>query len=178
MDCQPTLGGRDERIGTRFAAYRINSVLGEGGVAIVYDATVCEDFRLPLGKRVALKILKPDFATNETSNSRFRREAMIALTVRHPPVVPVLDYGEHDGLAYVAARFIDGCSLEELIMRNGPLDVPTTVKICAEVADGLDALAAAGVVHRDVKPANILCDRGGTPTLPTPGSPRTRARAS
>src|SRR5437588_622000 len=83
------------------------------------------------------------------------------MRVRNPHVVPVVETGEQDGLPYMAAQFIDGESLEQRLKREGRLDVATTVKVCAEVADGLQAVWAAGMVHRDVKPGNILLDTAG-----------------
>jgi serine/threonine-protein kinase len=88
-------------------------------------------------------------------------EVRIAQTVCNPHVVPVVDSGEHDGVPWLAEMLIDGCSLEDKLKREGRLDVPTTVRICLEVAEGLEALWAAGIVHRDVKPGNILIDLDG-----------------
>jgi serine/threonine protein kinase len=135
--------------------YRIESVLGVGGMGIVYEATGPDE------RRVAVKLIKEDFAQDETFLRRFRREARIAQTVSNPYVVPVLETGDHDGLPYLAALFIEGGSLEAKLEREGPLDVPVAVRICAQVADGLKALWAAGMVHRDIKPANILLDSAG-----------------
>jgi serine/threonine protein kinase len=142
----------ESRIGGKVGEYRIESVLGVGGMGIVYRASG------PNNERVAVKLIKEDFAWDETFLRRFRREARIAQTVNNPHVVPVLDTGEHDGLPYLAALFIEGGSLEHRLERKGPLDVPTVVRICAQVADGLEALWAAGMVHRDIKPGNILLD--------------------
>jgi serine/threonine protein kinase len=143
------------RIGGNVGAYRIESVLGVGGMGIVYRASGPDD------RRVAVKLIKEDYARDEIFLRRFRREARIAQTVSNPHVVPVLDTGEHDGLPYLAALFIEGGSLEGKLEREGPLDVPTVVRISAQVADGLQALWAAGMVHRDIKPANILLDSAG-----------------
>jgi serine/threonine-protein kinase len=142
----------ESRIGGKVGGYRIESVLGVGGMGIVYRASG------PDNKRVAVKLIKEDFARDETFLRRFKREAHIAQTVSNPHVVPVLDTGEHDGLPYLAALFMEGGSLERKLEREGPLDVPTVVRICAQVADGLKALWAAGMVHRDIKPGNILLD--------------------
>jgi serine/threonine-protein kinase len=128
-------------------------------MAKVYRATAGD------GTCVALKVIRSSLAFDEDFRRRFRREAKIALTVRHPHLVPVLDVGEHQGLPYIVTQFIDGISLAERFRRDGALDLPTTVRICSEVADGLDALWAAGIVHRDVKPANILLDRRETAYL-------------
>jgi serine/threonine protein kinase len=156
MSSQTAGGVADERIGTKVGDYEIESLVGVGGMGKVYGATGSD------GTKVALKIVKPDFAKDETFRRRFNREADIARTVRNPHLVPVLDTGVHEGLPYMAQQYIDGSSLEDKIKSEGPLDVPTTVGICAEVAEGLEALWAAGMIHRDVKPGNILLDRAGT----------------
>jgi serine/threonine protein kinase len=145
----------DPRIGSQIGEYSVDNLLGEGGMGKVYTATG------PDGGRVALKLVKDDYARDETFLRRFYREARIAQTVKHPNVVPVLDTGEVDGLPYMAQRFIDGMSLDEKLKRDGPLEVQTAVQVCTDVAAGLEALWGAGMVHRDVKPANILLDETG-----------------
>jgi serine/threonine protein kinase len=145
----------DPRIGSQIGEYNVDSLLGEGGMGKVYTATG------PDGGRVALKLVKDDYARDETFRRRFYREARIAQTVQHPNVVPVVDTGEHEGLPYMAQRFIEGMSLDEKLKRDGPLDVQTAVGVCTDVAAGLEALWGAGMVHRDVKPANILLDGSG-----------------
>ncbi|HEY1592129.1 MAG TPA: serine/threonine-protein kinase [Solirubrobacteraceae bacterium] len=144
---------RDDRVGTMFGEYRIESLIGVGGMGKVYRATVGGD------TQVALKVVKEDLARDETFRRRFRREARIAQSVRNPHVVPVRDTGEQGGLPYLAAQFIDGVALDRKLELEGRLDLAATVRICAQVADGLQALWEAGMVHRDVKPANILLDR-------------------
>jgi serine/threonine protein kinase len=145
----------DPRIGSQIGEYSVDELLGEGGMGKVYTATG------PDGGRVALKLVKDDYARDETFRRRFYREARIAQTVKHPNVVPVLDTGEHEGMPYMAQGFIGGGSLDDKLKRDGPLDVPTAVRVCTDVAAGLEALWAAGMVHRDVKPANILLDESG-----------------
>jgi serine/threonine protein kinase len=145
----------DDRVGTSFGAYEIESLIGVGGMGKVYKATAGD------GTSVALKIVKRDLARDETFRRRFRREARIAQTVRNPHVVPVRDTGEHDGLPYLTAQFIEGTTLDQKLKVEGPLNLATTVRICSQVADGLQALWKAGMVHRDVKPANILLDLRG-----------------
>jgi serine/threonine-protein kinase len=142
----------DVRVGGRVGAYDILSVLGVGGMGEVYEA------KCPDGTRVALKVVKEDYARDETFRRRFTREARIASTVEHPHVVPVLDTGEHEGRLYMAQKFVEGGTLEDKLKRDGPLDVATAERICTQVAAGLEALWAAGMIHRDVKPANILLD--------------------
>jgi serine/threonine-protein kinase len=145
----------DPRIGSQIGDYNVDDLLGEGGMGKVYTATG------PDGGKVALKLVKDDYARDETFRRRFYREARIAQTVKHPNVVPVLETGEVDGLPYMAQRFIDGMSLDDKLKRDGPLDAQTAVQVCTDVAAGLEALWAAGMVHRDVKPANILLDESG-----------------
>jgi serine/threonine-protein kinase len=145
----------DPLIGAEIGGYRVDRLLGEGGMGKVYSATG------PNAAAVALKVVKPDYARDETFRRRFQREARIAQTVKHPNVVPVLATGEDDGIPYMAQQFIDGTSLDQELKRSGPLDVATALRICSDVAAGLEALWAAGMVHRDVKPANILIDKQG-----------------
>jgi serine/threonine protein kinase len=145
----------DDRVGTRFGRYQLDSLIGVGGMGRVYLAAA-ED-----GAPVALKIIKKDLSRDETFRRRFRREARIAQTVRNPHVVPVRDSGEEDGLPYLAAQFIEGAALDQKLESEGRLDLATTVRICGQVADGLQAMWEAGMVHRDVKPGNILLDVSG-----------------
>jgi len=147
--------GNDRRIGTQIGDWSVERLHGEGGMGKVYRATG------PDGSRVALKLVKQDYARDETFRRRFYREARIAQTVKHPHVVPVIATGEHEGLPYMAQRFIEGLSLDQRIKQDGRLDVGTAVRICTDVAGGLEALWAAGMVHRDVKPANVLLDHHG-----------------
>ncbi len=145
----------DERVGTRFADYQVEALIGMGGMGKVYRAVAGD------GTPVALKLVKADLARDETFRRRFRREARIAQTVRNPHVVSVRDTGEHDGVPYLAAQFIAGMTLDQKLRLDGRIDLTTTIAICAQVAAGLDALWEAGMVHRDVKPANILLDPAG-----------------
>jgi serine/threonine-protein kinase len=115
----------------------------------------------PSGEPVALKLVKADLAKDRVFRKRFDREARIAQQVRHPNVVPVLDTGEESGIPYLAQRFVGNGNLADRIERQGQLDVAIITKVCAEVAAGLDALHENGLVHRDVKPANILLDEAG-----------------
>jgi serine/threonine protein kinase len=146
----------DERVGTNIGPYLVDGLVGVGGMGKVYSATG------PDGVRVAVKVVKEDLARDPTFRKRFAREAHIAQTVSNPHVVPVLDTGEHEGIPYMVARFIDGRSLEQKLKDEGRLDLPTAVGICAQVAVGLEALWEAGMVHRDVKPGNVLLDNEGT----------------
>jgi serine/threonine-protein kinase len=145
----------EPRAGDYVGPYRIESELGAGGMGRVYKA------HGPDGQLVALKMVKPDLAMDTVFRKRFEREARIATQVTHRNVVPVLDTGEHEGIPYLTQRFVGSGSLADRLER-GTLDVPTTLRICAETAAGLDALCAAGLVHRDVKPGNVLLDEHDT----------------
>jgi serine/threonine protein kinase len=135
--------------------YRVQSLLGEGGMGRVYRAVG------PDGEIVALKLVKAQLARDDVFRRRFEREAGAAARVAHPNVVPVVDRGEHEGVPYMAQKFITGGSLEDKIKGDGSLSLRETVDLCTQVADGLDALHAVGLIHRDVKPGNILLDSDG-----------------
>ena len=159
MSDQSTPPANDALVGTRIGHYYLDALIGVGGMGRVYRAMAGD------GTRVALKLVKADLARDETFRRRFRREVRIAQTVRNPHVVPVLDTGEQNGIPYLAAQFIEGISLDQKLKQDGRLDLRTTMEICIQVADGLRALWEAGMVHRDVKPGNILLDFGGTAYL-------------
>jgi serine/threonine-protein kinase len=159
MSHEPKSLAADDRVGSRFGEYQIDSLVAVGGMGKVYKATAGD------GTPVALKLVKEDLARDEIFRRRFRREARIAQTVRNAHVVPVRDTGEHEGIPYLAAQFIEGTALDRKLELEGRLDLATTVSICAQVAEGLQALCEAGMVHRDVKPANILVDLTGKPYI-------------
>jgi serine/threonine protein kinase len=141
--------------GQTLGSYRIESVLGVGGMGHVYRATA------PDGEEVALKLVKTDLAQDTVFRKRFEREARIAQTVAHEHVVPVLDTGEQEGIPYLTQKFIRGGSLAEMIEQDGKVSLEIATRVCREAASGLDALHAQGLIHRDVKPANILLDAQG-----------------
>lgn len=125
----------------------------------VYKATA------PDGSAVALKMVKEDLAQDTIFRKRFAREARIARSLDNPHIVPVLDEGEHNGIPYLVQRFVSGGSLQDRLRGGAQLSIETTVGICADVAEGLDALhdfarrVQALLVHRDIKPGNILFDQ-------------------
>ncbi|ACV78842.1 serine/threonine-protein kinase [Nakamurella multipartita] len=142
--------------GTMVGSYRVESLLDRGGMAYVYEAT---DVRLD--RRVALKILAWHDPDGSDFRERFLRESRFAASLDHPNIVPIYEAGETDGLLYIAMRFVRGTNLSRLIRRDGPLDPQRALAILAPVADALDLAHAAGLVHRDVKPANILLADSG-----------------
>ena len=141
--------------GDSVGPYRVESMLGEGGMGRVYRATG------PSGEVVALKVVKAELARDQVFRRRFERESGAAARVAHANVVPVIDTGEHGGVPYMAQQFITGGSLEDKIKRETRLGLNEAVDLCTQVADGLDAMHAEGLFHRDVKPGNILLDGEG-----------------
>ncbi|WP_405442475.1 serine/threonine protein kinase [Streptomyces avidinii] len=141
--------------GTQIAGYLVESEIGRGGMAVVYEA---RDLRLD--RRVALKLLAPELARNDTFRQRFVHESKVAATIEHPHIVPVFEAGEADGLLYIAMRLVEGPDLRVMLDRTGPLPVETVARIAGQVASALDAAHAHDLVHRDVKPGNILIAAG------------------
>src|SRR4051794_35716011 len=143
------------RVGTTFAGYRIERVLGRGGMSVVYLA---EHPRLK--NAVALKLLAPGLAEDETFRERLIRESRLAASLNHPNVIPIYDTGEEDGVLFISMRYVDGPDLRTLLKDSAPLPAERTAAIVDQVAAALDAAHAGGLVHRDVKPANILLGSG------------------
>ncbi|MGH8907524.1 MAG: serine/threonine-protein kinase, partial [Egibacteraceae bacterium] len=137
----------------RLPGYHIESQLGRGSMGVVYLA---EDVRLQ--RKVALKILAPSLADDQRLRDRFARESQMAANLDHPNVIPIYSAGEADGLLYIAMRYVDGRDLRSLLETEGPLTLERTATIVAQVAGALDAAHDHGLIHRDVKPANILID--------------------
>ena len=137
--------------GDVFAGYRIEQRLGRGGMGILYLAV-----EPGLERRVALKLIAPEAAAEEIFAKRFAEESRIAASIEHPNVVPIYAAGEENGVPYIAMRYVAGSDLGRRIAREGRLDPEAAVALIAQVANGLDAIHAAGLVHRDVKPANVL----------------------
>jgi serine/threonine protein kinase len=144
------------RIGTTIAGYRIESLLGRGGMSVVYLAE-----HMRLGRKVALKVLAPTLAQDEGFRERFIYESQRAAELDHPNVISIYDAGEveggdADGLLYIAMRYVRGADLRTILKEQGPLSVGRTLFVLEQVASALDAAHDRSLVHRDVKPSNIL----------------------
>ncbi|WP_255735205.1 MULTISPECIES: serine/threonine-protein kinase [Mycobacterium] len=140
----------DQRVGTTFGKYTITGVLGKGGMGEVYEA-----YDNQIGRSVALKIIKSQYAHDRKFRTRFERESHAAATLQEPHVIPIHGFGEIDGSLFIDMRLVRGKDLEALLAK-GPLDAPRAVAIVNQIAAALDAAHAEGLVHRDVKPQNIL----------------------
>jgi class 3 adenylate cyclase len=139
--------------GAEFLGYRIEEQIGHGGMGIVYQA-----YDLRLKRTVALKLVTPELALDERFRERFARETELAISLEHPNVVPIHDAGDVAGRLYLAMRLVAGTDLRKLLRAEGALEPSRALAICRQVANALDAAHAKGLVHRDVKPSNILLD--------------------
>ena len=140
--------------GTALGRYTIVRLLGRGGMGAVYEARHAE-----LGKRVALKVLRPDVARNPEARARFLREGQIAARLDHPHAIDVTDVGLHDGVPFLVMEYLAGESLADLIERDGPLPVTRIVEVILPVVAAVAAAHDLGIVHRDLKPDNIFLAR-------------------
>jgi len=143
-------------IGSQIAGYRLEEQIGRGGMAVVYRA-----YDVRLDRNVALKILAPGLALDEAFRRRFTRESKAAAAVDHPNIIPVFDAGEAGRVLFIAMRFVHGRDVRTLLEAEGSLPAERATDIVAQVASALDAAHARGLVHRDVKPANMLLDTTG-----------------
>ena len=141
--------------GDEFAGYRIERRLGRGGMGVLYLAV-----EPGLERHVALKLIAPEAASDEVFARRFAEESKIAASIEHPNVVPIYAAGKEGGVPFIAMRYVAGADLARRLAREGRLDPATAVELIAQIGAGLDAIHAAGLVHRDVKPANVLLGGG------------------
>ena len=143
-------------IPSRVAGYRIERELGHGGMGRVYEAE-----HVQLQRKLALKVLAPHLTQDQVFRERFVHESQLLAAIDHPNIIPIYDAGEADGLLYIAMRYVDGDDLKALLEREGALDPERAVGIVEQVADALDSAHSRGLVHRDVKPANVLVEAEG-----------------
>ncbi|MFL5796764.1 MAG: protein kinase domain-containing protein [Actinomycetota bacterium] len=143
----------DDLVGRQIGGYRILGVLGRGGMGVVYLAD-----QVALDRHVALKVVAPELTGDQSFRDRLVREARVAARIDHPNVIPVYDAGDAGGVLYIAMRYAPGTDLKRSLEVEGQLDPARTVRVLADVAGALDAAHARGLVHRDVKPANILLE--------------------
>ena len=143
------------KIGDEFAGYRLEQMIGHGGMSIVYRAR-----HLALERSVALKVLSPDLSDDTAFQERFIRESRLAAGLDHPNVIPIYEAGEENGVFYIAMRYVPGSNLKALLLRDGPLDRAQTVSVIGQIASALSAAHESGLVHRDVKPSNVLIVKG------------------
>jgi serine/threonine protein kinase len=156
----PKSADREPHEGERLGPYRLLALLGQGQMGLVFRANRETD-----GESVALKILRDELAEDELYRRRFEREARIASELENEHVVPVVDFGEADGRLFIAALYVRGHSLSTRIASEGVLSLGEALRLVTDLADALEALRARGLVHRDVKPANVMVDEGGAAAL-------------
>ncbi len=142
-------------VGDEFAGYRVRSVLGRGGMSVVYQAE-----NLRLSSVIALKVLAPELADDDVFRARFLEESRIAASLNHPNVIPIYDMGAQDNLLYIAMRYVSGTDMRQMIKKRGRILPATALFLVGQAARALDAAHRRGLVHRDVKPGNLLIERG------------------
>jgi DNA-binding beta-propeller fold protein YncE len=148
------MGSREFRIGSSVLGYKVEALIGRGGMGVVYRV-----FDPALDRRVALKLIAPELALDEAFRERFLQESRAVAALEHPSVVPVYSAGQLEDTLYLAMRYVEGSDLRALLA-GGPLPPERAIDICAQVAAALDAAHERGLVHRDVKPSNILVGDG------------------
>jgi len=144
-------------MGSTIAGCRLDAVAGRGGMGVVYRAT-----QLALDRPVAVKAMAPALAEDVDYRERFQRESRLAASIEHPNVIPVYEAGELDGTLYLIMRWVDGTDLRALLAADGRLSPARAAQLLGPVASALHAAHRRGLVHRDVKPANVLIARGET----------------
>jgi serine/threonine protein kinase len=137
--------------GSTFAGYEVESVVGSGGIGILYHAR-----QVRLDRPVALKLVEPDVARDPVIRERLRREARMVASLDHPNVVPLYEAGEEGGTVYIVTRWVEGTELGNLILSEGFLEPGRAARTAAQIAAALEVAHEKGLVHRDVKPSNVI----------------------
>jgi pSer/pThr/pTyr-binding forkhead associated (FHA) protein len=150
----PKVSASELPLGSVFAGCRIQELIGQGDMGVVYRAE-----ELALQRRVALKLIRPEHSGDDRFRERFRRESRIAAAIDHPNVIPIFDAGDEDGVLYITMRLVNGTDLRALIAADGRIEPIRAARIIRQVGAGLDAAHARGMLHRDVKPSNVLLAR-------------------
>jgi serine/threonine protein kinase len=151
VDRRASAGRRPLTIGQHVAGYRLDEVVGESGIGVVYKA-----YDVRLQRPVALRIIAPELAGDPVTRARLNRAATALAGVDHPNVVPIYEAGEDAGRLFIAVRWVDGSSLRRLVRTEGPLEPQRAVRLVSQVASALQAIHAVGVVHRNVNPLSVL----------------------
>src|SRR5262245_42849192 len=159
MHDNPARAAGDLQAGDRLGPYRIDAALGDGATGIVFRAK-----HERIERTVALKILRAELGDSDVFRKRFLREARVAAEVEHENLVPIVEAGEAGGRYYLAAHYVEGRTLEERLA-EGPFSLEELLRLVGEVGAGLDALHRRGLVHRDVKPSNVMLDTEGKALL-------------
>jgi serine/threonine-protein kinase len=164
-----TIGGVSTYVGTSLGGrYRLDAQIGHGGMSTVYRA-----FDTVLERQVAVKLMHRDIAHNPDQLERFRREARAVAQLNHPHIVQVIDAGEDDAMPFIVFEYVEGETLKDRIRRFGYLPIPEALAYAIEIARALSAAHDRGIVHRDVKPQNILVDEEGSGKVTDFGIART-----
>src|SRR5262245_27681025 len=145
----------DPRIGTELAGYRIEGLVGRGGMGVVYRA-----MQKRLERQVALKVLAPELAHDTGFRERFERESHLAASIDHPNIIPIYEAGEAEGVLFIAMRYVEGIDLKARLERDQRLGPDFTLNMLGQVAAALDTAHAKGLIHRDIKPGNIVIASG------------------